>query len=329
MRLFSVRLSASPTPPTRISSMTRDACTPMLVHRLEGHEPFLQKVLFWALQPSLLVVVLVVWASHPGNALLYPLTLLGSHLLLGVIEYRFPARPTWRQSAREKLGVLAFAGMTMWAGGTAAELYTSLLSQPLSEWRTAAGIDVWPHGWPLVLQVFLAFSLSELLWYWMHRAEHRWLALWRLSGHGAHHAFKKLNAVHFAANHPVEMFWITLPSIVLDLVFGIGEPMLGALLLVTTQSAIAHSNLKLNARGIGLFFTTNAWHIRHHSVIFAESNSNYGCAAIMWDRIFGTFADSGVVEVGLGSTEPTLLEKMLIPIREPRGSVVAPSRPTP
>lgn len=308
-----------------ISCMTHDASMPVVVNRLDGSETVLQQVLFWGLQPVLLGVVIGVWLAQPGCAILYPLVLLGLHLLLGALEYWFPARPNWRQSASEKLALLGIAGITMWAGGTAADIYNTALSNPLSAWRTSLRLDVWPHGSPLLVQMLLAFVLSELLWYWMHRAEHRWPLIWRLSGHGAHHSFKKLNAIHFAANHPIEMLWITLPSIFADLLFGIGEPIYGAMLLVTAQTAIVHSNLKLNTRGIGLFFTTNAWHIRHHSANLRESNTNYGCAAIMWDRVFGTFAEGGVIDVGIGSNEPTTLEKLLMPIRDPRDTVIAPS----
>ena len=69
------------------------------------------------------------------------------------------------------------------------------------------GLDIWPHSWPLIAQVFLVFFSSELIWYWIHRAEHRWHFVWRVSGHGAHHSFKKLNALNFGLNHPLELFF--------------------------------------------------------------------------------------------------------------------------
>ena len=50
-----------------------------------------------------------------------------------------------------------------------------------------------------------------------------------------------------------------------------------------------------------------------------------GCAAIVWDRVFGTFGDSAVIEAGVGPREPTIMEKLLMPIREPVGSVIAPA----
>ena len=276
------------------------------------------------LQPMLLGIVLCAWLYNPGDPLLYPATLIGTQLLLGILEYSFPARPSWRQGATEKCGLMLFALVTVSLAGIASDLYQQWLATPFAQIRSALHLDVWPHHWPVLAQVLLAFLLSECIWYWLHRAEHRWPLLWRVSGHGAHHSFKKLNAINFGANHPVEMFWIVIPAVIVDLLFGVGAPMFGALLLGTTQTAIVHSNLKLNARLFGLVLTTNAWHVRHHSANLVESNSNYGCAVILWDRLFGTFVDSGVRDAGIGPREPSTLEKLLMPIREPAGSVIAP-----
>lgn len=278
------------------------------------------------LQPLLLATVLVAWTVSPDNPLLYPMTLFGVHVLLGTLEYLIPARRGWRQPLGEKLGLIGIAAVTLTMGGVASDLYGHLLAEPLTNWRTNLGLDFWPHHWPLLVQGFMVFLMTEFIWYWMHRTEHRWSVVWRLSGHGAHHSFKKLNAINFGANHPIELFWIVFPAALVDLLFGVGAAAFGALLLTTTQTGIVHSNIRLNATGIGWFFTTNAWHIRHHSATLEESNTNYGCAAILWDRMFGTFGNSGVIDAGIGLHEPTTLQKLLMPFREPEGSVIAPAR---
>ena len=295
------------------------------VRHLPTDASMLTRVVFWALQPALLLGVLASWIADPENPALFGLTFLGVHLLLGALEYRIPARPHWRHPATEKLVVLGIAVVSFMVGGAASGLYEAYLTAPLDAIRATLHLDLWPHHWPLVPQALLVFFLSEFIWYWIHRAEHRWTPVWRLSGHGAHHAFKKLNAINAGANHPIELFLIVLPAILVDLLFGVGAAAYGAVLLTLVQTAVVHSNLRLNSSFIGWLFTTNAWHIRHHSADLAESNTNYGCAAIVWDRVFGTFGDSAVVEAGVGPREPTTLEKLLMPIREPEGSVIAPT----
>jgi sterol desaturase/sphingolipid hydroxylase (fatty acid hydroxylase superfamily) len=295
------------------------------VRHLPTDASMLTRVIFWALQPALLLGVLATWIADPENPALFGLTFLGVHLLLGALEYRIPARPHWRHPATEKLVVLGIAVVSFMVGGAASGLYETYLTAPLDAIRATLHLDLWPHHWPLVPQALLVFFLSEFIWYWIHRAEHRWTPVWRLSGHGAHHAFKKLNAINAGANHPIELFLIVLPAIFVDLLFGVGAAAYGAVLLTLVQTAVVHSNLRLNSIVIGWLFTTNAWHIRHHSADLAESNTNYGCAAIVWDRVFGTFGDSAVVEAGVGPREPTTLEKLLMPLREPEGSVIAPT----
>ena len=295
------------------------------VRHLPTDASMLTRVIFWALQPALLLGVLATWIADPENPAFFGLTFLGVHLLLGTLEYRIPARPHWRHPATEKLVVLGIAVVSFMVGGAASGLYETYLTAPLDAICATLHLDLWPHHWPLVPQALLVFFLSEFIWYWIHRAEHRWTPVWRLSGHGAHHAFKRLNAINAGANHPIELFLIVLPAIFVDLLFGVGAAAYGAVLLTLVQTAVVHSNLRLNSSVIGWVFTTNAWHIRHHSADLAESNTNYGCAAIIWDRVFGTFGDSAVVEAGVGPREPTTLEKLLMPLREPEGSVIAPT----
>ena len=287
------------------------------------------RLIYWTLQPVLLVSVLTAFYFNQDEPAMYLACLIFVQLVLGVVEYQYPARDTWLQPTQEKAGLITIAVLMGFVGTLLSGWYHDVLAPPLNEIRQVLHLDIWPHPWPLMAQVFLAFGASEFIWYWMHRAEHRWPLIWKVSAHGAHHAFKKLNAINSGANHPLEMLWIVLPSIIVELVFGVGNAMLGSLILLVTQTSIAHSNLRLNTMGVGLFFTANAYHIRHHSADLLESNTNYGCAAIFWDRIFGTFVDSGVRDAGIGPMEPTTLEKLLIPIREPSGSVIAPEfRPT-
>lgn len=294
------------------------------VDQLPADAPVLARIVFWTLQPALLIAMAAAWLAAPDEPALFGLTFVAVHFLIGALEYRIPARPGWRHPAAEKLGVLCIAMAGSAVADLAAGLYSEHLSVPLQALRVALHLDVWPHHWPLVVQMLMVFFLAELIWYWMHRTEHRWSFVWRASAHGAHHAFKKLNAINAGANHPVELFLIVLPSILVDLLFGVGAPAYGAVLFGLVQTAVVHSNLRLNSRLIGWLLTTNAWHIRHHSADLAESNTNFACSAIVWDRIFGTFGDGAVIDAGIGPREPSTLEKLLMPIREPAGSVVAP-----
>jgi len=279
----------------------------------------------YALQPVLLVTVLSLWYLNQESLTIYPLILIGVQVVLGIIEYQLPARPDWLLPAKEKTGViLLVVFIFFYSAMVAAPFYASTLDPALSDLRNQLGIDLWPHEWPMIPQVILAFFMSELIWYWFHRAEHRWPIVWRLSGHGAHHSFKNLGAINYGANHPLEYFVLLVPSAIVELLFGAGAAIGGAAILLVTQASIVHSNIPTNSKVIGWLLTTNRYHIHHHSLVLEESNTNYGCAVILWDRLFGTFSDKHTEETGIGPSEPNIWNKFLMPIREPTDSQISP-----
>ena len=287
-------------------------------------EGLLRQGLFYFLQPLLLIVVIFSWYLDPSREQTYLLAIIFVQLVLGLSEQVFPARPAWSSNAKEKIRNVTLVVILTMSALMVTELYQVWLSGPLVAVRESLGLNIWPHHWPLLVQLFMVFLLSELFWYWMHRAEHRWKLVWRLSAHGSHHSFKKLGALNFGLNHPLEYFFIVLPSFLVELTFGVGPAALGAAILVVSQTSIVHSNIVLNTRWIGLLLTTNRYHICHHSIVLSESNTNYGCSAILWDRLFGTFLDKTIDDAGTGPTEPTLWEKFLMPFKEPEGTTIAP-----
>jgi sterol desaturase/sphingolipid hydroxylase (fatty acid hydroxylase superfamily) len=288
-------------------------------------KPTLDRVIYFALQPMLASGVLVFWYFNQDLASSYILSILIINIVLALVEHWRPARPDWVQRWREKSRNIVLVVILIMGAGLVVGFYDSSLRGPLADLRQTLGIDFWPHQWPLLVQVFMVFFLSEFIWYWMHRAEHRWDLVWRVSGHGAHHAFKHLGAINFGANHPLELFFIALPSALVELFFGVGLAAAGAAAFSVTQASIAHSNIRMNTNVVGWLFTTNRYHIHHHSSILEESNTNYGCSAIVWDRVFGTFEDAGTVDTGTGPTEPSLWQKFIMPVREPVDTATAPS----
>tara|TARA_X000000950_G_scaffold287457_1_gene399766 strand:+ start:3244 stop:4137 length:894 start_codon:yes stop_codon:yes gene_type:complete len=283
-------------------------------------------IIKYGLQPGLMLGTLTLWYYNPESLWVYPLIAIGAQIFLGVLEYLYPARRDWLQPPSYKLALsFVFIGLFIFSVTCVVPLYMAYLNPLLDQTRLTLGINIWPKHWPLLTQVFLAFFLSEFIWYWFHRAEHRWQWFWRLSGHGAHHAFKKLGAINAGTNHPLELLLVlSLPSAIVELVFGAGMAVVGSTLLVITTASIAHSNLDLNTKVVGWLFTTNQYHIHHHSVVHAESNTNFGCAAILWDRVFGTFSKGLTLETGVAPREPSLWQIFLMPVLEPDDIQTAP-----
>jgi sterol desaturase/sphingolipid hydroxylase (fatty acid hydroxylase superfamily) len=278
----------------------------------------------FALQPALLAGGLALWAAFRERPELPLLVMIGTQLLLGALEYARPARRDFVQSAREKRANAGLVAIFTLAAGLASELYRAGLGDPLAPLRAELGFDPWPSGWPLPARVLLAFLASEWIWYWIHRSEHRFPLVWRASGHGVHHSFHRLNAINFNANHPIEACFILIPMTLLALLFGAREEFGAASMLILVNTSVVHSNLTLNTRGIGWIFTTSRFHFHHHSRVLDESNTNYGCASIVWDRVFGTFADAPTRATGIGPSEPGFADKLLLPLRQPEDATAAP-----
>lgn len=246
-------------------------------------------------------------------------------VLLICLEAVIPARPHWQKSLNENLLVLGL----VWIASTAGDIFKALMDESVFSWlesiRDQFGLGIWPGEWPMIAQVMLVFMGYEFVNYWYHRGAHRWGWLWKASGHGTHHAFKNLSAINTMANHPFEAVFLLLPRMIVGVLLGGVEVGLatGSLFFVTVF--MAHSNLDLNSKIIGWIFTTNRYHIHHHSMVREESNTNYGCACIFWDRVFGTFSDADTEETGIGKEQPGYAELFLMPFEEPKASEVAPA----
>ena len=148
----------------------------------------------YALHPVILLCVIGAWLMNPESPALYLVVLLCVQLLLGTLEYWIPARQMWVVHAKEKITGILIVLVLIICSISVAMLYVAFLSEPLAQLRETLHLDFWPHDWPLVIQLFMAFILSEFIWYGIHRAEHRWHIVWRVSGHGAHHSTSQTRA---------------------------------------------------------------------------------------------------------------------------------------
>ena len=66
---------------------------------------------------------------------------------------------------------------------------------------------------------------------------------------------------------------------------------------------INHANLPLRSLpGYDRIFATAPQHHAHHALELRQSNYNYGCNIILWDRLFGTYCgDETVGQIGAGT----------------------------
>jgi sterol desaturase/sphingolipid hydroxylase (fatty acid hydroxylase superfamily) len=286
---------------------------------LPPRHPRLARAIALAGHPLLLAGALGLWWAL-GATEEATLAVLAAVLATSItLERLVPAMPTWRLGlgAHLRLGGIYLLGLLL--SGAIIAGYESLLPQALAPLRERIGAVLWPAGWPTLVQALLLFFASDLIYYWTHRAIHRWAPLWRMTGHGFHHAFQNLHAINTGTNHPFELVLLTLPLVLLAAVTGAPEAATGAAgILVLANATLAHANVRMDTPVFNLFFTSSDQHRRHHSVVFEDSNTNYACNAILWDRLFGTFSQGAVRQTGIGPTQPGLWRMFLLPFREPQ-----------
>jgi sterol desaturase/sphingolipid hydroxylase (fatty acid hydroxylase superfamily) len=143
-------------------------------------------------------------------------------------------------------------------------------------------------GW---LALVLGVLVLDLAIYLQHVLFHAVPALWRL--HMMHHADLDFDLTTGVRFHPVEI----LLSMVIKLavVAALGPPVLAVLLFEVLLNATAmfnHGNVRLPLgldRWLRLLVVTPDMHRVHHSVVPAETNSNFGFNLPWWDRLFGTY----------------------------------------
>ena len=267
--------------------------------------------------PLLLAGAYLLWLAMDKGEAAVLVALVGAFSLLMLLEALVPAVPEWRLRASQRLVLASLYLMTLVLFGIFNAAYEVTLVEPLASARDALGLR-WPVDLPVLGQVMVLFAVSDFLYYWIHRAIHRWGTLWKFSGHGFHHAFQNLHALNVGTNHPFEAIYLTLPMVLVATVFGApGEVVAGATVLLVVNAAAAHANVCMDTPVFNWLFTSANQHRRHHSSEFAASNTNFGCNVILWDRLFGTFSQGDVQQTGIGPGEPTLLQKFLLPFREP------------
>ncbi len=149
-------------------------------------------------------------------------------------------------------------------------------------------------SWPIAdagLSLVAGFLLLDFLRYAVHRLEHAVPLFWRF--HALHHSDPDVDVTTAVRHHPVEyvlasaVYWLAV--IVLDIPAIV---VLTHFLAVFGMAAIQHGNVRLPERldrWLQPVLVTVDMHRIHHSVVFAQANSNYGAVLSIWDRLFGTY----------------------------------------
>jgi len=133
------------------------------------------------------------------------------------------------------------------------------------------------------------FLVTELSYYWMHRASHRVRWLW--ASHSVHHSattFTLAAALRLAWTGVISGEWLFfLPAVLL----GFPPTVVASLLAVNlVYQFVLHTELSPRWGPLERVLNTPSHHRVHHAADGAYLDRNYGGVLIVFDRLFGTFA---------------------------------------
>jgi sterol desaturase/sphingolipid hydroxylase (fatty acid hydroxylase superfamily) len=236
--------------------------------------------------------------------------------LVAWFEMRAPRRPgqTRRDRWVANLGIL-LVDVVLMRLTVGAAAYATALAAEAQGWGLLR-----MTGWSPLLTALAALVLLDLAIYLQHVMSHALPAFWRL--HQVHHADLEVDATTGIRFHPIEiivsMLWKA------AVVAGLGaDPWVVIVYeaMLNLAAVWTHGNIRVPGaidRRLRWVLCTPDMHRVHHSVVRAETDSNYGNILSVWDRLFGTYREApaaGQLGAVLGLAEyraPLSLPQMLL-----------------
>jgi sterol desaturase/sphingolipid hydroxylase (fatty acid hydroxylase superfamily) len=167
---------------------------------------YLAELLSWVHYPLVMTAVfsLFAWMQHKGLSLILstylPVFLAGC--VVTWLEFQFPHRAEWRPEPGEvRTDFWFFSVVQMALPPLIGFLFVYALIRPVHALHLPTE-RLWPHSWPIWVQVVLMILVVDLLRYWLHRAAHENATLWRL--HAVHHSVEQLYWFNTVRFHPIE-----------------------------------------------------------------------------------------------------------------------------
>jgi alkylglycerol monooxygenase len=156
------------------------------------------------------------------------------------------------------------------------------------------------------LPVFIGLMvLVDFIFYFFHRLSHKCSFLW--SGHVVHHEVEEFNLTVALRRSVMQEF--TIISVYLPLAILGFSP--GAFFLIfaahNLYQFLIHTSYLPEFRLFGLVFNTPYHHEIHHARNKCYVDKNFAGVFIIWDKLFGTFAErTEQPQIGIGQETTTL-----------------------
>lgn len=224
-------------------------------------------------------------------------TLVGG-LWVWLWEYLLPYRKKWNQNdgdfRTDVIHLIVSGGISK----IIKPLYILLLFPLVGYLGAQFGQDnLWPHKWPILLQLCLILVLCEFCRYWVHRWSHKLPWLWRF--HAVHHSPNRLYWWNAGRFHPVERAYLQFAELLPFILLQPSEEVLMLYLITNSiHGFFQHANVQTRVGWLNYVFSMTELHRWHHSKVISQSDNNFGNILSCWDLVFGTYYLPEKTEVG-------------------------------
>jgi sterol desaturase/sphingolipid hydroxylase (fatty acid hydroxylase superfamily) len=216
-------------------------------------------------------------------ALLSPVIIVSSALLLILLERRFPYEPKQRL-LREGFftDLLAYGLLQSYLLGLLISGLIAFLDRQTG-WSRYALVG----AWPIPAQLAFFFVTHDFYIYCFHRLQHESSWLWRI--HEAHHSVDDVDWLSGTRSHALEICinqTIEFAPIVL-----LGASPQVAILKATLDAVwgmYIHSNLDVRAGALQYVLNGPEMHRWHHARDLPAPGKNFGTKLAIWDYLFGS-----------------------------------------
>ena len=163
---------------------------------------------------------------------------------------------------------------------------------------------------PKIVVGLLSFFVTSFIFYWWHRATHRFDLLWRVF-HQLHHSAQRVESLTAFYAHPLDSAAAVLISSFSSYIILGASPFAAFVALVLTGAfdLFLHSDVK-TPRWLGCLIQRPEMHTVHHQL--NHHAQNYGLP--IWDYLFGTWVNprERVAELGFDHEKSHQITDMLL-----------------
>jgi sterol desaturase/sphingolipid hydroxylase (fatty acid hydroxylase superfamily) len=154
----------------------------------------------------------------------------------------------------------------------------------------------------VLLTVIIAVLALDFSSWLVHLVMHKNAFLWKF--HTIHHTDNNVDVTTGLRHHPGDS--LLRGIFFMLLIFVSGAPMYGVMIyqtLVVIATAFTHANVSLPKKldyVLSFFLVSPNMHKVHHHWKQPFTDSNYGAAFSIWDRMFGTYKELEVKDIKYG-----------------------------